>query len=146
MTTPTPADRPAPRSTDRPTIGELVAGIAESTSKLVRDEIALAKKEMQEKAAKAGIGIGLFAAAGFVAFFAFGALVATLILAFATFLPAWLAGLVVTVLLLVIAGVLVLVGKKSLEGANPPTPERAVASVKEDIAAVRTATEGHRHV
>lgn len=145
MTTSPPADRPAPRSTDRATIGELVAGIAESTSKLVRDEIALAKKEMQEKAAKAGIGIGLFGAAAFVAVFAFGALVATLILAFATFLPAWLAALIVTILLLLIAGLLAFIGKRSLEAGTPPKPERAIASVKEDIAAVRTVTEGHRH-
>lgn len=136
---PPPGGRPAP---DRPTIGELVAGITESAATLVRHEIALAKAEIQEKAAKAGIGIGLFVAAGLVAFFAVATLVTTLVLAFATFLPPWLAALVVTVLLLVVAGLLVLVGKKALDAGSPPTPDKAIASVKEDLAAVRAATEG----
>ena len=136
MTT-APPTGPAPRAGDRPSIGELIAGIAESTANLVRHEIELAKAEIQEKAAKAGIGAGLFVGAGLFAFFAFATLVATLVLAFATFLPAWLAALIVTVILLAIAALLAFLGKRSIAAGSPPTPDRAIASVKEDIAAVR---------
>ena len=44
---------------------------------------------------------------------------------------------VVAVVLLVIAGVLALLGKKSLEKGVPPTPERTAENVKQDVQAVK---------
>ncbi len=125
------------RADNRPSIGELVSTLSERLSQLIRDEIRLAKAEMAEKAKHAGIGIGLFAAAGFLAFFGFATLITTIILAIAEGLPAWLAALIVTVLLLAGAAILGLQGKKSLEQGVPPTPERAQASIKADVAAVK---------
>jgi len=52
-------------------------------------------------------------------------------------LDAWLAALIVAVLLLVVAGVLGLLGKKSLEKGVPPTPERTAENVKQDVQAVK---------
>ncbi len=125
------------RTDGRPSIGELVSALSEKFSTLIRDEISLAKAEMAEKAKNAGIGIGLFAGAGVLAFWATGVLIATIILGIAEALPAWLASLIVFLGILVVAAVLVLVGKKSLEKGNPPVPERAQASIKADIEAVR---------
>ncbi len=122
---------------DRPSLGELVQNLSEKLSQLIRDEIQLARTELAAKAKHAGLGIGLFAAAGFLAFFAFATLVATAVLGLANAVPAWLAALIVAVLLLVLAGVLGLVGKKALERGMPPTPERAQESVKQDIQAVK---------
>src|SRR4051795_6562828 len=92
---------------DRP-IGELVRDLSEQTSALVRNEVELAKAELTVKARTAGIGAGMFGGAGALGFYALGALTATLILALATVVDAWLAALIVTVVYGAVAGLLAL--------------------------------------
>ncbi|GEN80314.1 phage holin family protein [Actinotalea fermentans] len=125
------------RPDGRPTIGELVSALSEKLSALIRDEINLAKAEMAEKAKNAGVGIGLFAGVGVLAFWATGVLIATIILGIAEGLPAWLASLIVFVLILAVAALLVALGIKSVKKGTPPVPERAAASIKADVEAVR---------
>jgi len=132
----TSTDNPR-RNEARPSIGELVASLSEKLSTLIRAEIQLAKTEMAEKAKNAGIGIGLFAAAGTLAFFGTAVLITTVILALAEAMPAWLAALIVAVLLLALAALLVVLGKKSLDKGTPPVPERAQASIKADLEALK---------
>jgi hypothetical protein len=127
--------------TDDPTqlpIGELIARATEQTSRLVREEMALARLEMQEKIKHAGLGAGMFGAAGIVALFGVGALVATAILALATAMAAWLAALVVAVVLLALAGVAALAGKKQVAEGTPPVPEQAIESVHEDVEEIKS--------
>ncbi|WP_199424378.1 phage holin family protein [Actinotalea solisilvae] len=121
----------------RPSIGELVSSLSEKLSQLIRDEIRLAKAELAIKAKHAGVGIGLFGAAAFLGFFGFAALVTTAILGLAHAVPAWLAALIVAVVLLLVAGILGAVGKRALDQSKPPGPERAQASIKADVAAVK---------
>jgi hypothetical protein len=64
---------------DRP-VGELMSELAEQTSTLVRQELALARAELMEKGRTAGIGAGLIGGGGGLALFAFGALTVALIL------------------------------------------------------------------
>lgn len=125
------------RGDGRPTIGELVSTLSEKLSQLIRDEIRLAKAELAEKAKQAAIGIGLFAVAGFLAFFAFATLVAMAVLALANAVAPWLAALIVAVVLLLIAAVLGMVGKRALEQGSPPMPTKAQESIKADVAAVK---------
>ena len=117
---------------DRP-IGELLRQLSQETATLVRQEIDLAKAEVTEKGKKAGMGAGMFGAAGIVGFLALGALTAFLILALNEFLPAWAAALIVTVVYAAIAGVLAMQGKEKVREASPPVPEQTVETVKEDI-------------
>lgn len=126
----------APGSTE-PTTGELINRLTEQTSTLIRSEMQLAKTEMTEKAKHAGVGAGLFGGAGLIALYGVGALIATIILALATFLDAWLAALIVTVVLFVIAGIVALVGKKQVSQATPAAPERTIDSVKRDVETVK---------
>ncbi|EYR64320.1 hypothetical protein N866_12580 [Actinotalea ferrariae CF5-4] len=126
---------------DRPSIGELVSQLSEKLSLLVRNEIQLAKDELATKAKHAGTGIGLFAGAAFLGFFGFAALVTTAILGLSNALSPWLAALIVGLVLLLLAGVLALVGKKAMEKGVPPTPARAQENVKLDVQAVK---EGFR--
>ncbi|TQK72384.1 phage holin family protein [Nocardioides sp. SLBN-35] len=119
------------------TTGQLVARISEDVRELVRDELRLARVETTEKANGLGIGAGMLGAAGLLALYGVGVLLATAILALALALPAWLAGLVVGVALLAVAGVVALVGRKRVAAATPPVPERALAGVREDVAAIR---------
>ena len=114
-------------------VGELIKRATEQTSRLVREELRLAQLEMQQKAKHVGIGAGMFGAAGVVALFGVGTLLATVIMALATAMDGWLAGLIVTVALLAAAGVMALGGKKQVEEGSPPVPEQAIDSVQEDI-------------
>ena len=122
-----------------PSTGELVTKLSELSAQLVRSELQLAQTELQQKAKRVGMGAGLFGTAGVVALFGFGALVTTAILALDLALPAWLAALIVAVLLFAVAGVAALVGKKQVSEATPLKPEQAIDGVKQDVETVKEA-------
>jgi len=121
-----------PKSGADASIGELMSQLSAQTSRLVRDEMRLAQKELQESAKHAGIGAGLFSAAGLVAVFGLGSVIAAAIAALSLALPVWAAALIVAVVLFAVAGVAGLVSKKQLDQASP-TPEMTVANVRQDI-------------
>jgi len=129
----------APHPGDNASIAELVKQASEQTAELVRKEIRLAQLELSDKAKHAGIGLGMFGAAGLIAFFGLGALVATAVLALATAMDAWLAALVVAVVLLAIAAMTALAGRKETEHALPVVPEQAAESVHEDVEEIKRA-------
>jgi hypothetical protein len=120
-----------------PSTGELVRRLSEDVSRLVRDELRLAKLEMTLKGKRAGRGAGLLGGAGVLAFYGGAALVAAAILALALVLPGWASAIIIGVLLLIIAAVLGLLGKGQVSQATPPTPERAIHGIKSDIEAAR---------
>jgi nitrate/nitrite transporter NarK len=119
-------------------MAELVKQLSEQTSRLARQEVELAKAELTAKGKRAGIGAGMFGGAGVFGVYALGALTATAILALSTAVTAWLAALIVTVILGVIAGVLALQGRNQVQQATPPIPEQATESVKEDVQWAKT--------
>ena len=119
---------------------QLVSRLTQQSTELIRSELRLAQAEMTEKAKHAGVGAGLFGGAGLVALYGVGALVATAILALALVLPAWLAALIVTVVLFAVAGIVALVGRKQVSQATPAAPEQAIDGVKRDIATVKGGT------
>jgi membrane protein len=123
-------------SQDRP-VGALIHDASEQMSRLVRQEMRLAAAELRQKGSRFGVGAGLFGAAGLLGFYAGGALVACAVLALALVVDAWLAALIVAAAVGLVAGVLGLMGKKQVQQAVPPVPEDAVASVKDDIDAVK---------
>jgi hypothetical protein len=123
---------------------ELLKQLSQETATLVRQEIDLAKAEVSEKARKAGIGAGMFGAAGIVGLLALGALTACFILALDTAMAGWLAALIVTVVYAAIAGVLALTGRGKVKEAGPPVPEQTVETVKEDVQWAKTQTPSGR--
>ena len=132
----TSADRTTP---DAP-LGALVHDLSVQIPELVRSELRLAQAELAQKGKRAGIGAGLFGAAGLLGFFGAATLIATAVLALSLVLPAWAGALVVAVALFAAAGVAAMRGKSQVAEAAPATPERAVAGIKEDIETVK----GHR--
>jgi uncharacterized membrane protein YqjE len=128
---------------DRPT-SELLKQLSDQTTTLVRQEIELAKLELREKGKKAGTGAGMFGGAGLFGLYAVGALTATIILALATLLPAWVAALIVTVIYGAIAGILALRGRSQVKEAAPPVPEQAVDTTKEDVRWVKSRARSAR--
>ena len=119
------------------TLGALVHQLSQQIPELIRSEMRLAQAEVAQKGRRAGIGIGMFSVAGLLAFFAFGALVATAILGLAHVVDPWLAALLVALVLLAGAAVAGLVGKNKVAEAAPAAPERAIHGLKEDIATVK---------
>jgi hypothetical protein len=117
---------------ERP-VGELLKQLANETTTLVRQELELAKAEMRDKAGKAGLGFGMWGAAGVTALLAAGALTAFLILALDGAMPNWLAALIVGLVYAAIAGVLYLLGKRRVQEAGSPVPEQTIETVKEDV-------------
>lgn len=118
-------------------VAELLKQLSEQTQTLVRDEIQLALLELKDKGKKAGLGAGLFGASGMIALFGVATLIAALVLALATAVDAWLAALIVAVVLLALAGLLALTGKREIEEAIPPVPQEALASTKDDVEVVK---------
>ena len=125
--------------------GELVSKLAEQVSTLVRDELALARQEMTEKGKRAGKGAGLFGGAGVLALYGVGALFVTLVLVLDIWWPAWVAALVVTVVLFAVAAVIALIGKKQVQQAVPPAPTEAVRSAAADVDAAKHAIKNGRN-
>jgi uncharacterized membrane protein YqjE len=118
-------------------IGALVHRLSEQIPELVRSELRLAQAELTEKGKKAGIGIGMFSVAGLLGFFGLALLLTTAVLALDQVLPAWLAALIVALLVLAGAAIAGLIGKNKVGEATPAAPERAMEGLKEDVATVK---------
>ncbi|MDD9368764.1 MAG: phage holin family protein [Acidimicrobiales bacterium] len=121
-------------------VGELVKRAASQTAELVRKEIQLGQLELKDKGRRAGKGVGMLGAAALIALYGAGALVAAAVLGLAEAVDPWLSALIIGVALLVVAAVVGLVGKKTTTEALPPTPERTMASVHDDIDHVKEQT------
>jgi uncharacterized membrane protein YqjE len=118
-------------------VGELVQQLSQQTATLVRKEMRLAQVELQEKGKRAGTGAGMFGGAGLVALYGVGAVVAAVIMLVATAIEPWISALIVGAVLLATAGVLALLGRRQVDQATPPKPERAIESVQHDVEHVR---------
>ena len=123
--------------------GELIAELSQQTSRLVRDELRLAQKELQQSARHAGIGAGLAGAAGVLALLGLATLIAAAVAALSLVLSVWLSAVIVAVVLFVAAGIAALIGKKQAEQVPAPATE-PLDSVKTDIDEIKGARHGSR--
>ena len=119
------------------TLGALIHQLSQQIPELIRSEMRLAQAEVAQKGKRAGVGLGMFSVAGLLAFFALAALVTTAILGLANVVDAWLAALIVAIVLLAAAAVAGLVGKNKVAEAAPVAPDRAIQGLKDDIATVK---------
>jgi uncharacterized membrane protein YqjE len=126
---------------------DLVRRASEQFSNLVRDEIQLARAELTEKGKRAGMGAGMFGAAGVFALFGLAALLTGAILGIAVVLPAWAAALIIGGGLFLLAGMIALVGARNLKRAMPATPMETMDSVRADVSTLSAAASrnGGRH-
>jgi uncharacterized membrane protein YqjE len=130
-----------PRSPAEAPVSELVQRATEQISRLVREELTLARAELTEKGKHTGFGVGLFGGGGVLAIYGGGALLTALVLALGHVMPVWVAALIVGVILLVVAGLLALSGKKQVSQAMPPVPKAAADSLRADAETVRGAAK-----
>ena len=120
-------------------LGDLFAGLSRETTTLVRQEVTLAKTELTQKATEVGKDVGFLAVGGAVAYAGALALIAAVILVLVALgLPAWLAALLVG---LVVAGggyLLVQRGLSALKRVDL-APRQTVETLKDDIDALKGA-------
>jgi uncharacterized membrane protein YqjE len=122
-----------PTQDDRRSVGELVADISEKTSLLVREEIELAKAEVNEKVSKLIRGTVVGIAAGvFLLLF-----LAMLMHALAWLLNdlffednVWVGFLIEAGLWLLLAGLAGLLAYRAVQQGAPPTPDLAIEEAK----------------
>jgi uncharacterized membrane protein YqjE len=115
---------------ESPGLGATVKSVSERASSLVRLELELAALELKRKVSSLAIGIGLAAGAAVLLVFALGFGLATIAAGIATAVSWWLALLIVTVGILLVAGLLGLLGVRAIKKGTPPVPEQALQQAK----------------
>jgi hypothetical protein len=121
-----------PRSDGDRSLGELFSDLTRDTSELLREEVALAKAELSQKAAHIGKDLGFLAAGGAVAYAGFLALVAALIIGLGQLgLTWWLSALIVGLLVAGLGAYLVFQGLENLKHEEL-APQQTIQTLKED--------------
>ena len=124
---------------DRP-VGEIIQGITDDAKLLVSDTVELAKTEIIPSAKNAGIGAGMFGAAGYFGINAASLLyIAAALGLVALGVTPWLAFLIVAVVLLLVAAVLALIGYTRVKKVK--APEKTIAQAQESVAEISGAVE-----
>ena len=105
---------------ERRPLGVVMASAVEGFRTLARQHLELAKIEAADAASVRGVGVGMMAAAAVVVMYAIGFVAAAGAAALALVWPVWAAILTVAVLMVVVAWVLVLIGRRAIRTAPPP--------------------------
>ena len=113
---------------EKQSLGAMVSGLTQDFSAIVRGEVELAKAEVRQTMQNATRGGGMLAGAGVLGFLGFVFLLVTLAFVIAIWLPVWAGFGIVTLLLVIVAGILGFLGKKHLEEVKGL--ERAPASIE----------------
>lgn len=118
---------------DERSIGDLFTELTNESSKLIRQEVALAQAEITQKATKAGINIAYLAVGGLIGFIALQAVLAAAIIGIGTLIGNyWLSALIVGIVVAIVAYFLISSALESLKHLQI-TPEKTKESVKEDV-------------
>ena len=118
-------------------VGELLGELTGDLSKLMRQELELAKLELKEEATKTGKAAGMLAGAGVAGHLVLVFLSLTVMWALANVMDLAWAALIVTVIWAIVAAVLGLSGRTKLKQVNLK-PEQTIDTLKEDAEWART--------
>lgn len=111
-------------------VGALIGEVTADLSKLMRQELELAKVEVKEEVAKTGKAAGMLGGAGFAGYMAVFFASITLWWGLANVMDEAWAALIVTVLWAITAAVLASSGKKKMREVHPK-PEKTIETLKE---------------
>ena len=118
-------------------LGEAAKQVAEHASALTRLEVELASLELKTKAQSLGVGLGLGLGAGVFAVFGLAFVLATATAALALVVSVWLALLIMTGALFIVAGVAGALAVGRLRRGTPPVPEKAIQEAKLTTEAIK---------
>jgi uncharacterized membrane protein YqjE len=122
-----------PPETAEKSLGEIVAEVSEKAALLVREEVELAKAEVQTKVTRLGKAIAVGAAAGLfvlLAVYMFTFALGFFFVDLFNLEGIWTAFLIGTALWLVLAGIAGFLAYKFVKKGSPPTPEMAIEEAK----------------
>jgi hypothetical protein len=119
------------RSMENRPLGDLFGDLATDMSNLVRQEVALAKLEISQKAKYVGRNVGYLVIGGAVAYAALLAIIAAIIILLAKVLPDWGSALIVGVVVGGIGWLLIGKAMMALQQAEL-APRATVETLKED--------------
>lgn len=125
-------------------IPELVKQITAQSAALARKELELAEAELTIKGKRAGLGTGMFGAAGVLGLFGLATLTVAAILALALVVPGWASALIIAGVYLGLAGITALVGGVELRRARPLAPAQAAESISDDVKWIKAHAERGR--
>lgn len=136
MATPSPGgtrpDRAAtPQTTDDTSVGQLVNEIAGDLSRLLHEEVELAKAEIKQQTTRAAKGAGMLGGAGYAGHVALLLGSLAVVFAFRHVMDLAWAALLMTVVWAIVGAVLYVTGRKHLRTASLK-PEKSIDSLKED--------------
>ncbi len=127
----TTSDSSSSNIDSEPSIGDLFTGLTEDMTRLLRQEIELARVETTQKINRAMRSVIMLAAGGFVAYAGLILLFIAIAVGLSNWMPLWLSTLIVSVVALVVGAVLIGSGRSSLSNLTV-VPENTVESIKED--------------
>jgi Putative Actinobacterial Holin-X, holin superfamily III len=133
------SDRTGGNDPGRRPLGVVVASALDGVRTLIGKHLELARAEVGEAASVRATGAGMIAAAAVLCVFAVVFVAAAASAALDLVLPRWAANLVVAVALVAVAGVLVLIGRRTIRKAPAPVT-RTQEMLKEDAQWVRRQT------
>ena len=116
--------------TEQPSLGQAAKQVSEHASALVRLELELAALEVKRKLVPLGIGIGLALGAALFLLYMLGFAFATLAAGLATAMSTWLALLIVTGILFLLAALLGVLALTRIKRGMPPVPKQAIHEAK----------------
>jgi putative superfamily III holin-X len=119
-----------PPRTER-SVASLFGDLARETSRLFRQEVALAKAELVANLGKLGTGAGELVVGGFIAYAGLLVLLAAAVLGLSEVLAPWLSALIVGAVVLLIGLGVALKGKRDV-GAKSLVPDRTLRTLRED--------------
>ena len=125
------------RPSTEDSLGEIVSHLTNDLGTLTRQELALAKAELQAEAKKAGKGAGLLGGAAFAGWMVALFLSLTAMWALDEAMDLIWAALIVAAVWAVAAAVLAMRGRKELREVSPK-PDQTVESLKEDAKWLKT--------
>ncbi|MEP7340383.1 MAG: phage holin family protein [Acidobacteriota bacterium] len=116
---------------ERESLGELLGELASQSASLVRDEVALARQEIQEKLKIVQTSLTVIAIGGVLALASLLTLSAAAVLMLAEYLKPWQSALVVGLVIAIIASVIILAGISQLKNTTLK-PEQTLETIEEN--------------
>lgn len=125
---------------DSRSLGEITNNILTNAQEVMRDEARLAKTEIRDELKSAVRASVMLAAGVILALFAFGMILVTATVALDNVLPLWAAAGIVAVVLALVAGVLVAIGRERVSEVDPK-PNETVETMRENVRWVKQQTQ-----
>ena len=129
------------RAGEERSLGDLFADLSRETTTLVRQEVALAKTELTQKATRVGKDLGFLAVGGAIAYAGLLAFIAACIIALNLIVHLWwLSAAIIAVVVAAIGYLLVRKGLDNLRTSNL-APTQTIESLKQDAVWAKERTQ-----